>query len=60
MAIIAPLVSFFLELLGTLGEGEGGGNTGEQGFNGRPHKKEFPTNEELGNFWSEDGIEPLR
>lgn len=32
------------------GGGGGGGNTLEQGFKGRPHKKEFPKNEELGNF----------
>lgn len=68
MAIIATLESFFRDSEGNgggekfegEGEGEGGGSTGEQGFRGRPHKKEFPINEELGNLWREDGIEPLR
>lgn len=70
MAIIATLESFFRDSEGNgggekfagggEGEGEVGGSTGEQGFRGRPHKKEFPTNEELGKFLREDGIEPLR
>lgn len=70
MAIIATLESFFRDSEGNgggekfagggEGEGEVGGSTGGQGFRGRPHKKEFPTNEELGKFLREDGIEPLR
>lgn len=66
MAIIATLESFLRDSEGNgggekfAGEGEVGGSTGEQGFRGRPHKKEFPTNEELGKFLREDGIEPLR
>lgn len=52
----------FGEGAGGEGEGEGGdgGRTGEQGFKGSPHKSEFPTKEEFGNFWRDNGIEPLR
>lgn len=68
MAIIATLESFFRDSEGNgggekfagEGEGEGEGEVGGQGFRGRPHKKEFPTNEELGKFLREDGIGPLR
>jgi hypothetical protein len=58
MAMIALMDSFFLELLfeGTNGRGgdksgggEGGGRMKEQAFRGDPHKREFPTKDELGN-----------
>lgn len=32
----------------------------EQGVRGSPHNIEFPTNEELGNFWRESGMEPFK
>lgn len=66
IAMIAPIFSFSLELLwGTADGGEkevggGGGSTREQALRGPPHKSEFPTKDELGNPWRDDGIEPLR
>lgn len=61
MAMIAPVPSFLWPAFcfpGTIGEGEGG-ELVEQSVKGGPHKKEFPTNEEIGNFLIEYGIEPL-
>lgn len=61
MAIIAHKANFFFDVSfggGGILAGEGEGE--EQGFRGSPHKREFPTKEELGNCWREGGIEPLR
>ena len=69
MAIIKAVLSFLLGrffVLGIVGGdggkrgGEGGGGTGEHGFRGVPHRRELPTKDELGNFWRETGIVPLR
>lgn len=62
MAMIIPMPSFFLEPCvpgrdggdGNLGAGAGAGE-GERGkreqlFRGGPHRREFPTKDELGNF----------
>jgi hypothetical protein len=47
--MIAPLLSFFFELCFTRANagGAGEGGTPEHGFRGNPHKREFPSKEEL-------------
>ena len=38
----------------------GGEGIGKHSFSGSPHKREFPSNDDLGNFWRGIGIDPFK